>query len=642
MSGLAGILVAGGELAPPATLLPEFEQMMASLAHRGRDSATSWKGQGGLLGALALHTTPESAREQQPLEDPESGLVIVWDGRLDNRAELFPQLGTGGAELSDAALVLRAFARWNENAVPRLVGDFAFAVWDSRRRALFAARDAFGLKPFFYCAGPGRFYFASEVQALARLPGVSPEVDDETVGEFLLGWTDFPRIHRTFYRHIERLPPAHCLRWSAGRLEIERHWRADPGRRVRYARREDYAQEFGRLFARAVECRLRSSSPVAVFLSAGLDSGAVCSAAAKLCSPAAGLRAYSVAREDARDESALAARVAQELGVPCDRVPPATSEDLNALASRLAIHASPFFEEGWAQEENLLGRAAKDGVRVVLTGDGGDELFNDPWAYIADLARGLRWAKLLREIGPRARYYRRTPLDALGYALLHLAPAPLVRLWRKLRPRALPEWIDPRFADRIGLGERLREVRSKLPFDSLCAETDHHALTRGRMVMMHEQREWAAAQQGIEYRFPFYDRRLIEFLFAIPYERKSEAGRPKGLLRDAPGLLPATLVAQQEKVDHSGLAERGLREQLGDALRVQFHDPPPRAAGYIRYGEARRICQQFLEGADDQQKTVWILSCFFLWIHTAPLGIKEVVLGKEHSGEKRVHQASAS
>src|SRR5712692_1952593 len=257
MSGLAGILTAGGEATPPATLCPEFQQMMASLAHRGRDATATWKGAAGLLGALALHATPESARERQPLEDPTSGLVIVWDGRLDNRDELLAQLASPGEQPGDAALVLRAFARWNENSAPRLLGDFAFAVWDPGRSTLFAARDVFGVRPFFYSAGPGRIYFASEVQALARLTSVSAEVDDEIAGEFLLGWTDFSRVHRTFYRHIERLPPAHWLRWSAGRLELERYWSADPGRRVRYPRREDYAAEFGRLFKQAVECRLR-------------------------------------------------------------------------------------------------------------------------------------------------------------------------------------------------------------------------------------------------------------------------------------------------------------------------------------------------------------------------------------------------
>jgi asparagine synthase (glutamine-hydrolysing) len=641
MSGLAGILTAGGEATPPAALLPEFEQMMASLAHRGRDAIATWKGDGGVLGALALHSTPESASERQPLEDAESGLVIVWDGRLDNRGDLLPQLASPGEQPGDATLVLRAFAKWNENSVPRLLGDFAFAVWDSRHKNLFAARDALGLKPFFYSAGAGRFYFASEVQALARLPSISPEPDDETIGEFLLGWTDFPRINRTFYRQIERLPPAHVLRWSTGRLEVERYWRVDPRRRERYASGEDCEREFGHVFTQAVECRLRSSSPVAVFLSAGLDSGAVCAAAARLRAPGTGLQAYSVARGDARDESAFASKVSQEMGVTCSRVPLAAGGDLAALAARLARHASPFFEEGWMQEENLLQRAARDGARVVLTGDGGDELFNDPWAYVADLVRTVRWAKLLRELRSHARYYQKSPLEALRSALPYLAPARGTRLWRRLKSRQLPAWIDLRFADRIGLAGHLREVRARLPFDSVSADTDHHALTRGRTVLMHEQREWTAAQQGLEYRFPFYDRRLIEFLLAIPYQRKSEGGQPKSLLRSVPGLLPASLIAQQEKADDAGLAESSLRSQLGEALRILFEDPPHRAAAYIRPGEARKFCREFLDGADNQQKTVWLLSCFFLWIQNGPMSIKEGVLGKERRGEERGHPTVA-
>ena len=641
MSGLAGILVAGGDGGSASALFPDFEKMMASLAHRGRDSIATWKGASGFLGALALHTTPESERERQPLEDAETGLVIVWDGRLDNRDELLPQLAQSGEPVGDAALVLRSFKRWNENCVPRLLGDFAFAIWDPRRYTLFAARDALGLKPFFYSAAPGRFYFASEVQALARLRGVSAEPDDETIGEFLLGWTDFPLVQRTFYRHIERLPPAHLLRWGAGQFEIDRYWRVDPARRVKYSRREDYAQEFARLFTQAIECRMRSSSRVAVFLSAGFDSGAVCAAASKAAAPGSGLGAYSLARADAHDESAFASRLAQDLGLECERVPLSPSGNLAELASNLARHGSPFFEEGWTQEANLLRRAAKDGVRVALTGDGGDELFNDPWAYLTDLFRNLRWIKLAREIGPLSRYHQRTPLEALRHALPELAPEWSLHLWRRLRPRTIPAWIDPRFAERIGLVEQLRAVRSRPPFRSICAQTAHHALTRGRMVLMHEQREWAAAQHGVEYRFPFYDRRLIEFLLAIPYERKSEGGQPKSLLRSVPGLLPQALAEQQEKADSAGLTENLLRRELGGALETLFQSPPPRATAYIRPGEASRCCREFLEGADDRQKTVWVLSCFFLWIQNVALGITNAAQGKEPSSEKRIHQSSA-
>src|ERR1700687_1864686 len=295
--------------------------MMDSLAHRGGDLTATWRGPGSLLGSLARR---RPVPELRLLQDVESGLVLVWDGRLDNRDELLAQLVEPSERPDDAALVLRACKRWNENCAAQLIGDFAFVLWDSRAHALFAARDALGLKPFFYCAAPGRFYFASEVQALARLPGVSAEVNDETIGEFLLGWTDFSRVDRTFYRQIERLPPAHWLRWSEGRLEIERYWHVDPARRVRYPRREDYAQEFERLFSLAVACRLPSTSDAAVLLSAGLDSGAVCSVAAMLHPSGVGLRAYSLslagsgnrARElaggEESDERDFAARFAQE------------------------------------------------------------------------------------------------------------------------------------------------------------------------------------------------------------------------------------------------------------------------------------------------------------------------------------------
>ncbi len=642
MSGIAGILVNDSAEPAPLALLPAFRRMIDSLAHRGPDGAGTWQGTGCLLGALAFHTTPESSTERQPIEDPQSGLVLVWDGRLDNRRELLEKLGEPGESLSDAALVLRAFIRWTENCVARLTGDFAFAIWDPQCRSLFTARDPLGIRPFFYFSEGSRFCFASEVQSILRLSDVPAELDEVMIGDFLVGWADFAQPERTFLRAVRRLLPAHWLRWTAGRVEVHRYWRVEAERRLRYPRREDYAEEFGKLFREAVECRMRARSPVGVFLSGGLDSGAVISAAARLPGASRVLRAYTIALSDERDESAVASRVTGELGVEHIRVPFARGNSLEGVASRLERQASPFMEEGWIQEANLFTRAAADGVRVVLTGDGGDEMFNFPWAYVADLVRRGRWGKLLRELGPFARYHHRTPVEMLRLGLPLLAPGAVRRFWKRLKWREAPTWIDPRFAERIELVNRLRQMRPRLQFDSLSADADHHSFTRGRMVLMHEQREWAAAQHGVEYRFPFYDRRLLEFLLAVPWERKTESGRPKSLLRDATGILPASLRELREKADCARGSEQNLREAAGEALRLLFDNPPPRALDCVRGREARRLCREFLAGVDEVQKTVWILACFFLWIRSTPFGIKDTVLGKEWNCEEGAQASGVS
>ncbi len=624
MSGIAGLLATGRDTAAFAELANPFRQMMAALHHRGRDLAGTWKREGCQLCALGNRgegTLPESFAERQPLEDAASGRVLVWDGRLDNRKELLKLLARPGELLSDAEIVLRSFALWEEECVPRLLGDFAWALWDPRRRTLFAARDPLGLRPFFYAALAGTFAFASEVNALLDLPGISREPDEVLLGDFLLGWSDFSDPQRTFYKDVRRMLPAHRLRWTGEGLELRRYWRVDPERRLRYQRREEYGEQFGELFGKAVACRAISPAPVAVFLSGGLDSGAVLSAAARAAGGQA-LRAYTIGVPGTQDESDRAAGVARELGVPFERLPFLSSNPLAGLDKQLMRQGSPFLQEGWTEEARLLGRAAAGGARVVLTGDGGDELFNSPEAYLADLLRTGKMSQFLRVLRPLARYHQKTAPELLQQSLRLLAPAGVIRLWRRLKWRRPPAWIEPRFAAQTGLLRRIQGVPGLLPFDSLCATLDHAALTRGRAVALFEQQEWAAAQHGIEYRQPFYDRPLVEFLFAIPWERKSEGGKSKSLLRGVPGLVPFALGALREKADYGGLIESNLR-RAAESLRQVFGQPGGEVSRYVVVDRARAMMESFLAGEDGAQRTVWLLACFFLWIQKGRLGIKE-------------------
>jgi asparagine synthase (glutamine-hydrolysing) len=641
MSGIAGLLATESFTAAGASLAAPFGTMMAALRHRGRDLAGTWEREGcalGVLGSRGEGTSPESYAQRQPLEDEASGRVLVWDGRLDNREELLDLLARPGERLSDAEIVLRAFARWGQDCVPRLLGDFAWALWDLRRRTLFAARDPLGLRPFFYAAGSGFFAFASEVNALLDLPGISREPDEVMLGDFLLGWSDFSDPERTFHRHVRRLLPAHHMFWTAEGFEQRRYWRVDPERRLRYQRREEYGEQFGELFGKAVACRAISPAPVAVFLSGGLDSGAVLSAAARAAGGQA-LRAYTIGVPGTQDESDRAAGAARELGVPFERLPFLSANPLEGLGTQLARQGSPFLQEGWTEESRLLACAAAGGARVVLTGDGGDELFNSPEAYVADLLRAGSVAQCLRVLGTLAHYHQKTSPELLQQSLRLLVPAGVIGLWRRLKWRRPPPWIEPRFAERTGLLRRIQSTAELLPFGSLCAALDYSALTRGRAVALLEQQEWAASQHGIEYRQPFYDRRLIEFLFAIPWERKSEDGRPKSLLLGVPGLVPSCLGDLREKADYGGLIESCLRREGGESLRRVFRPLDTEVSRYVVVDRAAGMMESFLGGHDGTQRTVWLLACFFLWIQQGRLGITRASVLEGCCSEDGVQEA---
>ena len=202
MSAIVGMLFADGRPVDPGDL----ERMTAPLAHRGPDGKGTWLGGRVGLGHLLLTTTPESQNERLPLE--RDGLTITADARLDNRDELLRALDISPAA-PDGELILAAYGRWGEACPARLLGDFAFAVWDTRRRILFAARDHFGVKPLYYFCSPGVFAFASELKALLPVPFVPRRLDEERVADYLLSLGE--DTESTFYRDIRRLPPAHTI-----------------------------------------------------------------------------------------------------------------------------------------------------------------------------------------------------------------------------------------------------------------------------------------------------------------------------------------------------------------------------------------------------------------------------------------------
>ena len=620
MSGIAGMVGLDSRPVDPEALA----RLDAALEHRGPDGAGQWiEGAVGLFHRM-LHTTPESLRETQPLVEPSRQLALVFDGRIDNREEIRSALETAGAVLrddTDAELVLRCYECWQEEAPHRLLGDFAFALWDGSRRQLFGARDLLGNRPFFYCVtSPHRLCFASEIQALLRLSEVSDDLDEEMVSEFLLTWSLFPDQRRTFFREIRRLPAAHWLRWNDRGVELQRYWALDPHREIRYSSPGDYVEEFRSLFVRSVAARTRSAKPIGFFLSGGLDSSAVATVAARMNHSRLPLHAYSLHLPLATDETGWAELVARQADIQFHPIHLKVESFLEGLEGHVLRIAEPFIAESWTTDRSLLAAVTSDQVGVILTGHSGDEMFNFPWAYVADLIRHLRVRKLLLELGPYCDYFGSSRGYFLRGALPYLPPRSWLRLWRRAKWRRPPQWINPEFAEGTGLLRRMRETRQDPPFDSRSKQADYRNLTCGRTIGHNERFEMMGAYHGFEVRHPFHDRRLVEFMFAVPWEEKVRQGRYKPFLRDAPGLLPEGLRDLRRKADYRGSWESTMRERDGAALRNLFLSPPLQAAEYVDRNGAQQVCEAFLAGDNSQQRRTWVLACFYVWLQIVTQG----------------------
>ena len=209
--------------------------------------------------------------------------MIVADARLDNRREVVAALdleASATRDVGDGELILRAYERWGGACPTRLVGDFAFAVWDSRNETLFCARDHVGVKPFYYHRAASAFLFASEIKALLTSPIVPYRLNPARVADHLVGL--FGDQTSTFYRDIDRLPAGHTLTVTRSGMRIQRYWTLDSSRELVLGSDEEYAEAFRECFTEAVRCRMPSSDRVGCLLSGGLDSSSIVATARSL------------------------------------------------------------------------------------------------------------------------------------------------------------------------------------------------------------------------------------------------------------------------------------------------------------------------------------------------------------------------
>ena len=548
MSGIFGIIHVDGAPVDAETL----ECMSAMIVHRGERPAQWNDGPVG-LGARTLVTTPEAADEANPLR--QGAHLLVADARIDNRDELMELLGIAHAERAgtgDGALILAAYRKWREGAVERLIGDFAFAIWDADERTLFCARDRMGIRPFYYHASERVFAFATEIKSLLCSDRVPRELDELRIAAHLL--RTFWDRSRTFYRDILRLPPAHTLTLRDGAVRLREYWSFDPSRNVELGSDGEYAEAFREIFTEAVRCRVRSSTPVGALLSGGLDSSSVAVVAREVLRQkgAGPLHTLSGVFDEVTqcDERPYIQSVLRQ----GDCVPHyITSDSLSPLEEidRVLWHMDePFFTPHISLDWALF-RAARDaGVRVVLGGMDGDTAIGHGFAYQTELLLSGKVSEFLAETRAVSASYN-VPLRELRWrrGLKPAMPDAVLRSWHWLRGRRRSDTLfSSEFASRIGLlGLERRYMRLPARSDR---EEHYRALQSDLIPYAIEANNRAAAAFGVETRHPFYDTRLLEFCLGLPPSQRIRHGLTRVILRHAVGdLLPAEISSRRDKAN---------------------------------------------------------------------------------------------
>ncbi|HEX8199279.1 MAG TPA: asparagine synthase (glutamine-hydrolyzing) [Isosphaeraceae bacterium] len=629
INGLAGAFGAdSGEL---------LARMNAVIAHRGPDDQGVYLDPAGAagLGHRRLSILDLSPAGHQPMADPEGRVHLVFNGEIYNYRELRSDLEARGHRFrsqTDTEVLLHLYLEQGEGMLRRLNGMFAFALWDRRTATLFAARDHFGIKPFYYAhLADGRLLVSSEVKGLLACPDVPRAIHLPALADYLAFlWVADPL---TMFQGILKLPPGHKLRWHAGRLEVEPWWDLDYSGPLDERSEAGLAAELaGRLDA-AVRRQLISDVPLGAFLSGGLDSSGI--VAAMAAAHRGEVRCYTMAFDPGdnaidqfADDLPYARQVAAHLGVQLREV--RATPDIAALWPKLVWHLDEPLADPAAINCYLIAQLAReDGTKVLLSGQGADELFAGyRWHKGPELMRPLGWlprpvgrslagaARLLpgsasgrlggvlrrtrkllagagRDEMEQFATYCQWTTPAERRSLLHPEVAPLVG---RRDPAALTLDLMRRPAAASPLDRRLyRDLKTFLPALNL-TYTDKSGMAT-----------------GLECRVPFLDIELVEFAARLPGPLKIRGRGGKYLLRQAlTDRLPRS-VLHRPKTGFGVPLRRWIKQDLREMVGDLVSEANVRRRGLFRPEAVARLRREVDRGSGDHAYLLWMLLTLELW-----------------------------
>jgi asparagine synthase (glutamine-hydrolysing) len=584
--------------------------MAVTMANRGPDDQAIWCGEGVGFAFRRLAIIDLHERSSQPMHFERWHLV--FNGEIYNYRELREELRSRGhrfATEGDAEVLLHAWAEWGEQALDRLNGMFAFAVWDEQERTLTLASDPFGEKPLYYAEEGGRLVFGSRLVAIAHGLGRPCEADAAALRAYL-GRGVFPGLHDSFVADVRRLPGAHLLHWDAGTLRVRRYW--IPKRREVPARYGDAVASLRELLASSVALRLRSDVPVGTSLSGGVDSSAM---VALVGAAGHDRRRHSFTARFPGfecDEWRYASAAASAAGVAEHHTIEPTAADLaRDLPQLVADHEEPVVSSSIYAQWRVMQRAREEGITVLLDGQGGDELFAGYPEVEGFAVRSMSLRRAVRVLAGQPRSARAVAGSLALEAARRTGPghraAALYRRSRLVSPYADAEVVRD-------------SLEWEAPYESWQAEADplrRELLLQGFHTVLPQLLRYAdrsSMAHSREVRLPLLDRRIAELAYSLPAPFLNDGFRPKRVLRDAViDLVPPSVLARTDKVGfetpkHAWLAASELRELIGDVLL----DSSARVRNLY---DAQAIEQDLRRQAWHDPDAIWRALNAELWLH---------------------------
>jgi asparagine synthase (glutamine-hydrolysing) len=620
MCGIVAVLAAE----PDERAAAAATGMLRRLAHRGPDDEGCAPLGRVTLAQRRLSILDPTPAGRQPMRSADGRYWIVHNGEIYNFLELADELAAAGHRFTtrtDTEVILASYAAWGIEAFRRFNGIWAVVLWDAAEEQLVLSRDRFGVKPLYVAHGDGLLGVASEIKALLALPGIRAEPEVAAVRDFLANGS-VDHSDQTFYRRVMRVPAAHTVvikrdgtrravrYWDEPELGEDASQRGEPRDAAR-------VEEIRALVVDSVALQLRSDVAVGTCLSGGTDSSSVVCVAAgirdgRLAPGAAAHRErdrhpqkafFAEFRDPGLDERRHVDRVVTATGIELYAATPTARDLLATLPDVLDHQDEPFGGSSVVAQYHVMRLAATERVKVLLDGQGADEIFGGYTPFSA-----ARYAGLLR---------RGNVLATLRALAGGHANAPRLLRHALLGPRRVPRWLGG-WREPAWLGPALRSVETLWPprprrRGTLLSHILWDQLTIGGLPALLRYEDRNSMAFGIEARVPFLDHRLVEAALRLPDRLKIRDGRRKVALVEAMrGIVPDSVLARRDKIQFETPQARWLRETAA-AWRPLALDPRAETEGYVRRGAVSAALEAVGAGAGDH-RALWRMLNLELWL----------------------------
>ncbi len=615
MCGIAGILSLDSTRSVPPERL---EPMLASIFHRGPDEAGRLIDRELAMGMRRLSII-DLADGQQPIFDESGRYGVVFNGEIYNYRELRNDLIARGHQLkthSDTEVIVHLYEECGEACLDQLRGMFGFAIWDNVRRELFIARDRMGIKPLYYAEGNGDFVFGSEIKSILEHSAIKPSMDMEALSLYLsLKYVPAPS---TLFAGIQSLPPGHFMRVCKGRIEIKRYWDISFAKPECTLSEQDYADQLLELLRESIRLHLRSDVPFGAFLSGGVDSSTIVALMSEeLRTP---VKTFSVGfgGEGIQDELPYAQQVADKFGCEHHTLK-ITSDDFLSYAEDVLWHLDQPIADQATVATHMVAKLARQHVKMVLTGEGGDELFAGYARY-----SGERYSKWFSRLPTGAAKWLRAASSTLpGLRRGKIAIGAL-----SIRDEAtrFANWF-PMFGDdakRQLLDGQVESIRAGAAsaFSNHLANCDAHS-PLDRMLYA-DSKLWLpdylllrgdklTMANSLEARVPLLDHKLVEFAARLPDSMKLRGSQRKYLLKQvARRLLPAEII-DRKKQGFPIPIERWLRKEARPMMQDLLSTETLERRGLFNVSFVEQLIREHVSGYSDNSTKLWGLMSVEMW-----------------------------